>query len=65
MAGWSDNDYKAISVPIGIELEVIGTELAKKKILIGLTLVGGDGLMTPPPENSRVKLCWVVVSIDG
>ena len=19
----------------------------------------------PPPENSRVKLCWVVVSIDG
>ena len=21
--------------------------------------------MTPPPEYSRVKLCWVVVSIDG
>ena len=20
---------------------------------------------SPPPENSRVKLCWVVVSIDG
>ena len=29
MGGWSDNDYKAISVPIGIELEVIGTELGK------------------------------------
>ena len=27
----------------------------EKKTLIGLTLVG-EGLMTPPPENSRVKI---------
>ena len=27
----------------------------KKKILVELTLVG-EGLMTPPPENSRVKI---------
>ena len=30
VGGWSDNDYKAISVPIGIELEVIGTELGNR-----------------------------------
>ena len=29
LGGWSDSDYKAISVPIGIELELIGTELGK------------------------------------
>ena len=40
--------------------------LVKKKILVGLTLVGGrGGVDAPPPEKSRVKLCWVVVSIDG
>ena len=32
--------------------------------MVGLTLVGG-GVDDPPPEKSRVKLCWVVVSIDG
>ena len=36
-----------------------------KKKNIGRVNWWGEGLMTPPPENSRVKLCWVVVSIDG
>ena len=27
MGGWSDSDNGLISVPIGIELELIGTEL--------------------------------------
>ena len=27
LGGWSDSDYKAISVQIGIELELIETEL--------------------------------------
>ena len=34
----------------------------KKKILVGLTLVG-EGLMTPPQKIVGLKLCWVVVSI--
>ena len=35
----------------------------KKKILLGLTLVG-EGLITPPPQKIvGLKLCWVVVSI--
>ena len=37
-----------------------------KKKNIGRVNPGRGGeLMPPPPENSRVKLCWVVVSIDG
>ena len=36
-----------------------------KKKNIGRVNPGGGGVDDPPPENSRVKLCWVVVSIDG
>ena len=34
------------------------------KIVVGVN-PGGEGVDDPPPEKSRVKLCWVVVSIDG
>ena len=37
-----------------------------KKKNIGRVNPGRGGWVdAPPPENSRVKLCWVVVSIDG